>query len=1297
MGEGAQAFGWGLYFSSKRDIAENYARTLSKDSIGEPSIAGVVPASPNKSFSDVLWRTAKQLSESLVSDTGVFQLFSEIDIVRQGRVLSMVRRLIKNPQIFNSVVGLIPVDVVDMLGGKKATVDMLLNDPSVFVDLLPANADDLVPRSIKAMDVLTPAVALVVAKIQTGLSRFDVGPGDFLSAVTAKNHDLLLSIISKIPHPNEFVKLKSNLYSVMLHKGKSPSEYTYMDWYKKLSPEVINKYAGSLEKKGYGDMARTFRKNAQSMDGRELYRELSGLYGSDKEASAVLLKSGIDGIRYPAGSLSDSNTGDVSNYVVFDDSAVTIEDHVRFQKEKVKAQADFSTFSGGAKERIKEWAKDQDRADKIQDLKEKATYNLIDSMDPLKVIQGYFNINDENLDAYATERLRGKKESGRIKEFRREVIQPTIDRMAKAKITFDMIDEYRHAKHAPEANERLELINAKRTLEELIDLKTGTDANKLLAALQEIKDRYKEEEIDSKEAQQEYLDLLNSQTGTTPEDQEFIDKWHYRRKRLAGIPTFEKDVDLVKNPDEVSAEEILDKYKGNTEIESIRKVFAKIDDDRLTLLEQSGELSADSVNAMRSAYQFYAPLYREGKDGKLTTGRKLGPLGKPIKVRAGSTKGVSEISAHTIANYENAITRSLKSETGRALYDLVKKTATPDKSVWWVEEDPKQPAYDKDGNIVEYSDMVEPVDGIYVKVGGKRHLIMVNAESPTMQRFLESMKTAPEQNGLIKGMSAVNRVLAAVNTSMSPEFMLTNLVKDLQTASIHLEDTELKGMHKAVLKQLPAAIKGIWKAESKGDKDGMAGWYRDFEQNGGKVGWASGYEEIKDISKRLKAELEMASGERKIRLFSKKAFEMIENANAAIENGVRLSVYKTMVEKGHSKKLAAQVASGLTVDFTRKGKQGGTINALYLFANAGIQGNVRMIQAMIKSSRVRKIVVGIVASGFVMNMLGMMMGGDDDDDVAYYDKLRESDPGVFERNIVIMTGKGNPPLKIPMPWGYNAFYNMGHEIGNAVYKVMADKRYDASEGAARVMSGFANSFNPLAAATLLQAIAPTIADPIAIVGENKQWHGGPLMPEQNTFSKLKTPDSERFFKSVSAPSKYIAQTLSRLTGGDDVGIKGGAIDISPETIDLMYETATGQAGRFVMDMAMIPAAKDIKNVPFVRRFVGSISESADNTIYHKALTEVLTVKEQIKEDPAYRKEPMAKMIPLADATEKKLRRFRKHKKKLEAAGEDTTEIESRIADAQKRFVRAINSGDGYGSSRSSRRERERDMGEESDE
>lgn len=115
-----------------------------------------------------------------------------------------------------------------------------------------------------------------------------------------------------------------NLYSVTLHKGKQPGEYDYLKWDEPISEQNISirnklEKAGIMEKAGF-----TLSPHVSNNFGESLYKRLSNALGSDREASAFLLRAGIDGIEYPAGSLS-GKAGTARNYVVFDENAITIE------------------------------------------------------------------------------------------------------------------------------------------------------------------------------------------------------------------------------------------------------------------------------------------------------------------------------------------------------------------------------------------------------------------------------------------------------------------------------------------------------------------------------------------------------------------------------------------------------------------------------------------------------------------------------------------------------------------------------------------------------------------------------------------------------------------------------------------------------------------------------------------------------------------------------------------------------------------------------------------------------------
>lgn len=126
-------------------------------------------------------------------------------------------------------------------------------------------------------------------------------------------------------------KDKRNLYKVSLHKGKTPSEYTWLEWDKPISNDILNKIADNFEKEQGENVS-----VGENKDGQELYNTLKSILGSDKEVSLFLLQADIDGVKFPAESISRGTTSDnargFNNYVVFDENAVTVEEKIQFMK-----------------------------------------------------------------------------------------------------------------------------------------------------------------------------------------------------------------------------------------------------------------------------------------------------------------------------------------------------------------------------------------------------------------------------------------------------------------------------------------------------------------------------------------------------------------------------------------------------------------------------------------------------------------------------------------------------------------------------------------------------------------------------------------------------------------------------------------------------------------------------------------------------------------------------------------------------------------------------------------------------
>lgn len=138
--------------------ADNGGNGLAGDGVGGAGSPSGMPSSGDKSLSDVARVRAQELRDLLVADSGVVKPFGDLDVVGQTRVLAVMRDLAQDLKVAEIVVPLVPVDVVNVLGREKLTAKALLDKPAMLIDLLPANADNLVARDIAAMNELSAAM-----------------------------------------------------------------------------------------------------------------------------------------------------------------------------------------------------------------------------------------------------------------------------------------------------------------------------------------------------------------------------------------------------------------------------------------------------------------------------------------------------------------------------------------------------------------------------------------------------------------------------------------------------------------------------------------------------------------------------------------------------------------------------------------------------------------------------------------------------------------------------------------------------------------------------------------------------------------------------------------------------------------------------------------------------------------------------------------------------------------------------------------------------------------------------------
>jgi len=120
---------------------------------------------------------------------------------------------------------------------------------------------------------------------------------------------------------------KGNLYKVKIHGDKTIDELNFIRWDKELAPEQLK----AISKQSQKENVKDFTKSDFPQTGEWLNTFLVGNAKlNPKEASLFLLRAGIDGIQYPTEYTTKGEHENSYNYVVFDENAIDIEEHIQF-------------------------------------------------------------------------------------------------------------------------------------------------------------------------------------------------------------------------------------------------------------------------------------------------------------------------------------------------------------------------------------------------------------------------------------------------------------------------------------------------------------------------------------------------------------------------------------------------------------------------------------------------------------------------------------------------------------------------------------------------------------------------------------------------------------------------------------------------------------------------------------------------------------------------------------------------------------------------------------------------------
>ncbi|WP_423820817.1 LPD38 domain-containing protein [Salinisphaera sp. SPP-AMP-43] len=435
--------------------------------------------------------------------------------------------------------------------------------------------------------------------------------------------------------------------------------------------------------------------------------------------------------------------------------------------------------------------------------------------------------------------------------------------------------------------------------------------------------------------------------------------------------------------------------------------------------------------------------------------------------------------------------------------------------------------------------------------------------------------------------------------------------------------------------------------------------------------------------------------------------DFVEHTNTAVENSIRLSAYIHARENGLSRPRAAQMAKELTVNFNRKGEAGNALNAFYLFYNASVQGSARIIKAAATSPKARRYMTAAVATGVALDIANRMLAGTDDDGENRYDRIPDyvkqsnwifmlpSNDSMPDWVPDWMQGPEGDYIKFPLPYGYNVLNYAGQKIGRAFSAATGElPDYHPGDEAAGLAMAALNAFNPIGASpSITQLVSPTITDPIVQWAENKNFAGLPIHPEASPFGPP-PPAYTQHYSGVRPWSLWVTKELNMHTGGS--AVRPGAVNVNPELLDHLWDFATGGVGRFAAETASLPSKvhdavtgkADINayEVPFVGKLYGTPRAGGSRDLYYDRSNEMRMLEQEYelarKDGDGQRRAELRQKFPnqtrvlgLYDDVSKQLRRLGREANKVDASklsdGEKSQRLE-RIDDARERLYERFN-------------------------
>ena len=484
------------------------------------------------------------------------------------------------------------------------------------------------------------------------------------------------------------------------------------------------------------------------------------------------------------------------------------------------------------------------------------------------------------------------------------------------------------------------------------------------------------------------------------------------------------------------------------------------------------------------------------------------------------------------------------------------------------------------------SDMNQHIVNVYVNGRVRRFVCQGNPRAA--QAINGLLRDSGTQNWATEQSAKLNRFCAQLNTSLNPDFVSSNLVRDLTFASANLTK---EGMGytwdfcKEYAKNWGSMVRrkdggfdggylGMFRRYKEGRLDAnnqKERWFKEFIDNGGETGFVS-LKKYEDIIKEYENLVKTGNkeGDRWLMKKLKEGGAFIELANEVVENVARYSTYCVSRKRGRSIGKSIYDAKEVSSNFNRHGsgdaikslkteydgktdiafrKSVGWFNSWMknhtMFYNAGVQGANLFAKNLYNNKKTAAIAFGAMPFGLslAVALFNLWRIGREDEKKRNGVKNPYAElPEWKRRNNICIYWGGGKFKTIPMGIELRAFYGLG-DIA-AGYVVDESLKSDVQIGwdiigqMAQIVpaSDFLGHHSPssgikeLAEDALLSA-TPTIAKPGFELAFNRDWTGRPIYRDNDYLDKA--PRWKRAYDSTNDAYMTINKWANKTFNGID--------------------------------------------------------------------------------------------------------------------------------------------------------------------